>query len=161
MAMGTGSMGTHKKYPQRSLTPSSPLIPSPTSKSELDHYLKESLLPRTECEFDILNWWKTNVAKYPTLQRIAKDLLAIHISTVASESAFSTSGRFLTPHRSRLRPHTLEALMCLQDWLWTDVKGSSKSRDDFNFITNTILDDIDDDDEPIVLCVVDGWILDI
>ncbi|KAE9599604.1 hypothetical protein Lalb_Chr14g0364151 [Lupinus albus] len=26
--------------------------------------------------------------------------------------------------------------------------GSSKSREDFNFITNTILDDIDDDDLP-------------
>ncbi|KAF1888686.1 hypothetical protein Lal_00036727 [Lupinus albus] len=87
---------------------------------------------------------------------ITKDLLAIPISIVASESAFSTSGRFLTPHHSRLRPHTLEALMFFQDWLWTDVKG----------------DDIDDDDvskfidvliykEPIDPCVVDEWILDI
>ncbi|KAF1883249.1 hypothetical protein Lal_00030354 [Lupinus albus] len=105
--------------------------------SKLDGYLEKSLLPRTECEFDILNWWKTNGAKYPTLQTIVKDLLAIPISTIASESTFNTSGRFLTPHRR-----------------------SSKSRDDFSFITNTILDDIDDD-EPIVPCVVDGWILDI
>ncbi|KAK7282358.1 hypothetical protein RIF29_11051 [Crotalaria pallida] len=74
---------------------------------------------------------------------IAKDLLAIPISTVASESAFSTSGRFLTPHRSRLRPSTLEALMCLQDWLRNDVKGSSKSQIDINF--TTILEDDDDD----------------
>ncbi|KAF1897135.1 hypothetical protein Lal_00034837 [Lupinus albus] len=88
---------------------------------------------------------------------IAKDLLAIPISIVASESAFNTSGRFLTPHRSRLQPHTLEALICLQNWLWTDVRGN-----DFNFITSTILEDIDDDDvKPIVLCVVDGGILDI
>ncbi|KAF1888821.1 hypothetical protein Lal_00036863, partial [Lupinus albus] len=70
----------------------------------------------------------------------------VTISTIASESAFITSGRFLTPHRSRLRSHTLEALMCLQDWLWTDVRGSSKSRENFNFITNTILEDINDDD---------------
>ncbi|KAF1870868.1 hypothetical protein Lal_00030178 [Lupinus albus] len=98
------------------------------------------------------------------MQMIAKDLLAIPISTIALESTFSTSGRLLTPYhmRSRLRPHTLEALMCFQDWLWTDVRGSSKSRDDFNFITNIILDDIDDDDvKPIVSCVVDGEILDI
>ncbi|KAF1893549.1 hypothetical protein Lal_00002039 [Lupinus albus] len=133
---------------------------SSNCKSELDRYLEESLLPRTKCEFDILNWWKTNGAKYPTLQMIAKDLLGIPISSVASESSFSTSGRFLTPHRSRLHPHTLEALMCLQDWLWTDVRGSSKLREDFNFITNTILENIGDD-EPIVPCVVDGEILDI
>ncbi|KAF1867086.1 hypothetical protein Lal_00049514 [Lupinus albus] len=81
---------------------------------------------------------------------IAKDLHAIPISTVASESAFSTIGRFLTPHRSRLCAHTLEALMCLQDWLWTDVRGSSKSREDFNFITNIIQDDIDDDDSKFI-----------
>ncbi|KAF1881813.1 hypothetical protein Lal_00042522 [Lupinus albus] len=115
-------------------------------KSELYHYLEESLLLRTKCEFDILNWWKTNGAKYPTLQMIAMDLLAIPISTVASLSSFSTSGRFLTPHHSRLHSHTLEALMCLQDWLWSDVRGSSKSIENINFITNTILEDIDDDD---------------
>ncbi|KAF1877738.1 hypothetical protein Lal_00038047 [Lupinus albus] len=125
---------------------------------------------KTKCEFDILNWWKTNGAKYHTLQMIVKDLLVIPISIVVSESAFSTSGRFLIPHRSRLCPHTSETLMCLQDWLWTDVRGFSKLRANFNFITNTILDDINDDDvskfidvviykEPIDPCVVDGGIL--
>ncbi|GJZ47739.1 zinc finger BED domain-containing protein RICESLEEPER 2-like protein [Tanacetum coccineum] len=38
----------------------------------------------------------TNGSKYPTLQRIAKDILAIPVSTVASESAFSTSGRLIS-----------------------------------------------------------------
>ncbi|KAF1898872.1 hypothetical protein Lal_00018993 [Lupinus albus] len=45
---------------------------------------------------------RTNGIVYPTLQAIAKDLLAIHISTVASESTFSTSGRILSPHRRNL-----------------------------------------------------------
>ncbi|RYR77862.1 hypothetical protein Ahy_A01g002531 [Arachis hypogaea] len=57
----------------------------------------------------------SNGAKFPTLQAIARDFLAILISTVASESSFSMGGRFVTPHRSRLRPDTLEALMCNQD----------------------------------------------
>ena len=60
-------------------------------KTELDHYLEEGVLPRTN-DFDILLWWKLNGVKYPTLQAIAKDVLAIPILTVASESAFSTSG---------------------------------------------------------------------
>lgn len=93
-------------------------------KSELDRYLEEPVLPDSNEEFDILNWWKTNGLKYPIMQMIARDFLAIPISTVASESSFSTGGRILTPHRSRLRPDTLEALMCVQDWLWTDVKGN-------------------------------------
>nr|KAJ0211982.1 hypothetical protein LSAT_V11C400206210 [Lactuca sativa] len=51
--------------------------------SELDNYLKDKLLPK-DMELDLLTWWKTNGIKYPTLQRIAKDILAIHVSTVAS-----------------------------------------------------------------------------
>ena len=82
------------------------------------------MLPSSDEEFDILAWWKTNGLKYPTLQMIARDFLAIPISTVASESAFSTSGRFLTPHHSRLRPDTLEAMMCLQDWLWANISSN-------------------------------------
>ncbi|KAH1242186.1 Zinc finger BED domain-containing protein RICESLEEPER 2 [Glycine max] len=71
-------------------------------KSELDHYLEEDALPRA-VDFDILMWWKFNGIKYPTLQAIAKDILAIPVSTIASESAFSTRGQVLSPHRSRLQ----------------------------------------------------------
>ncbi|KAF7822111.1 putative AC transposase [Senna tora] len=85
-------------------------------KSELDLYLEEKVLPR-EPTFDILNWWKHTGIKYPTIQKIARDILAIPISTVASESAFSTGGRLVSPHRSRLKENTLEALMCTQNWL--------------------------------------------
>ncbi|KAI3513058.1 hypothetical protein L1887_20383 [Cichorium endivia] len=60
--------------------------------TELDNYLKEKLLPK-DTNLDLLGWWKTNGFKFPTLQRIARDILAVPISTVASESAFSTSGR--------------------------------------------------------------------
>ncbi|XP_020982456.1 zinc finger BED domain-containing protein RICESLEEPER 2-like [Arachis duranensis] len=85
------------------------------TKSELDYYLEERPVPQTEHNFDILNWWKSNGAKFLTLQAIARDFLAIPISTVAFESSFSTGGQFVTPHRSRLRPDTLETLMCNQD----------------------------------------------
>ncbi|RVW95114.1 Zinc finger BED domain-containing protein RICESLEEPER 2 [Vitis vinifera] len=61
------------------------------TKSELDYYLEESILPRNS-NFDVLSWWKTNGIKYPTLQMIVRDIYAIPIFTVASESAFSTGG---------------------------------------------------------------------
>ncbi|CAL5400885.1 unnamed protein product [Camellia sinensis] len=80
---------------------------------ELDHYLEDDVLPRTS-GFDVLNWWKANGPKYPTLQAIVRDILVILVSTIASELAFSTSGRLVSPHRNRLHPNTLEALMCAQ-----------------------------------------------
>ena len=80
-------------------------------------------MPRT-LEFDILAWWKSNRPKYLTLQCIARDILVIPVSTVASESAFRTSGRLLSPHRSKLLAKTVEALMCAQNWLWPEIKGN-------------------------------------
>nr|KAJ0197142.1 hypothetical protein LSAT_V11C700359350 [Lactuca sativa] len=83
--------------------------------NELDNYLKEKLLPK-DMELDLLAWWKTN--------GIAKDILAIPVSTVASESTFSTSGRLVSPHRSRLHPKTLETLMCAQSWLLNEIRAT-------------------------------------
>lgn len=93
---------------------------STNTKSELDHYFGEKVLKKAPPDFDILNWWKANGGLYPTLQTIARDVLAIPISSVASESAFSTSGRILSPHRSRLHWTTVEALMCARSWLWSN-----------------------------------------
>ncbi|KAL7242905.1 hypothetical protein ACSBR1_015330 [Camellia fascicularis] len=61
-------------------------------RSEFDHCLEDDVFPRT-FGFDVLNWWKANGPKYLTLQAIARDILAIHVSIVASKSAFSTSER--------------------------------------------------------------------
>ncbi|CAN1273475.1 Putative AC transposase [Linum perenne] len=62
-------------------------------------------------------WWKVNGAKCPTLQQIARDFLAIPITSVASESAFSSCGRLLDPHRSKLHYATVEAMMCTRNWI--------------------------------------------
>ena len=48
--------------------------------------------------------------------------MAIRMSTIALESAFSTGGHVLDPFRSSLAPKTVEALICAQSWL----KNSSK-----------------------------------
>lgn len=90
-------------------------------KSELDHYLEEDALPESG-GFDILKYWNIEL-KYATLKRIAKDILAIPASTVASESAFSMGGRVISPHRSRLATNTVEALMCMQNWIVGDYSG--------------------------------------
>ncbi|KAG5533345.1 hypothetical protein RHGRI_027517 [Rhododendron griersonianum] len=107
-----------------------------TAKLELDHYLSEAALPKS-AGFDVLNWWKSHQPKYPILQAMARDLLAIPVSTVASESAFSTSGRLVSPHRSRLHPDTMEALMCAQSWLWAaEMKGNELSILHFSTLVN-------------------------
>uniref|UniRef100_A0ACD5YR72 Uncharacterized protein n=1 Tax=Avena sativa TaxID=4498 RepID=A0ACD5YR72_AVESA len=111
--------------------------------TELDLYLEEPTLPRTN-DFDIINWWKFGGIKYPTLQLIAHDILPIPVTTVASESAFSTSGRILSPHCSRLVPKMVEAIMCMQAWSNADMLGQNHSTLSTEFQTC-----LDDEDEPM------------
>ncbi|KAL2921565.1 Zinc finger BED domain-containing protein RICESLEEPER 1 [Bienertia sinuspersici] len=84
-------------------------------KTELQMYLEESLIPRST-NINILSHWRNHELRYPVLAEMAKDILAIPISTVASESAFSTGGRVLDCFRSSLKPSTVEAILCLRDW---------------------------------------------
>ncbi|KAJ1704209.1 hypothetical protein LUZ63_003988 [Rhynchospora breviuscula] len=93
-------------------------------KSELEDYLAAELDEASmDEEFDILAWWRLKSPKYPILSQLTKDILAVPISTVASESAFSTSGRILSPARSSLNDESIEALLCGQDWLRTSING--------------------------------------
>lgn len=116
-------------------------------KSKLDHYLDEDVLPR-RADFDILSWWRSSGLKYPTLQAIARDILAIPVSTVSSESAFSTSGRLVSPHRNRLHPKTIEALMSAQNWLWaTEFQGNLSMKTNEYTI---IYDDVEMNEEPCI-----------
>ena len=87
-----------------------------SKRSELDIYLSESTLEE-EGLFDLLRWWKLNADRFPILSKLARDVLVVPISTVASESAFSTGGRVLDNFRSSLTPKIVESLICTQDWL--------------------------------------------
>ncbi|XP_024048262.1 zinc finger BED domain-containing protein DAYSLEEPER isoform X3 [Citrus clementina] len=84
-------------------------------KSELDQYLDESLLPRAH-DFDLLGWWKLNKMKYPTLSKMARDILSVPVCSVGQDSVFDTVSKELDRYRSSLRPETVEALICAKDW---------------------------------------------
>ncbi|KAL4587636.1 hypothetical protein LXL04_000508 [Taraxacum kok-saghyz] len=86
------------------------------SFGDLERYLNESVEDDSPM-FSILDWWKVNSPRFPILSLMARDLLAIPVSTVASESVFSTSGRILDPYRSSLTDKMIQCLICTQDWL--------------------------------------------
>ncbi|KAJ7954513.1 Zinc finger BED domain-containing protein RICESLEEPER [Quillaja saponaria] len=75
------------------------------SNQRKDNYFDKDVMPRTK-DFDVLLWWKLNGIKYLTLQAISRDLLVILVSTIASESTFSTGERLISPFRSRLHSKT-------------------------------------------------------
>ncbi|XP_061993804.1 zinc finger BED domain-containing protein RICESLEEPER 2-like [Rosa rugosa] len=100
--------------PQKELRESEEVV----VQHEVDRYCLDPIEdPPKEEDWDILMWWKLNGVKYPNLQLVAKDVLAVQVNTVASESAFSTRGRVIDPYRSSMTPRTVEALICMQNWI--------------------------------------------
>ncbi|KAL2935245.1 Zinc finger BED domain-containing protein RICESLEEPER 2 [Bienertia sinuspersici] len=86
-------------------------------KSQLDLYLEEKNFDH-KSKLDVLAWWKNNGApRHPQLTTLARDILAIPISSVPSESAFSMGKKLINPWRASLASMTIEILACYEDWL--------------------------------------------
>jgi hypothetical protein len=90
-------------------------------KSQLELYLEAPLRDFDE-DMDVLEFWRNSSMHYPELSPMARDVLAIPMSTVASKSAFSMAGKVLTADRASLKPKVVEAFMCLEDWYHGKMK---------------------------------------
>nr|GEY68284.1 zinc finger BED domain-containing protein RICESLEEPER 2 [Tanacetum cinerariifolium] len=103
--------------------------PSSTSSSTLG---KRPRSTKTSHEIDhgdmLRRRMKTGQSSSSSTSDLDKDLLAIPISTVASESVFSTSGRVLDSFRSSLGDKTNERLVCAQDWHHISLNPEKKCR---------------------------------
>ena len=97
-----------------------------------DKYLDENYESKMEdVKFETLGWWKANSNRYQVLFKLARDVLAVPVSTITSESAFSTEGCILDPFRSSFSPLMVQNLVCAQDWLLALVPISfRKSKDE-------------------------------
>ncbi|KAH9608063.1 hypothetical protein KSS87_017305 [Heliosperma pusillum] len=96
-------------------TQSSSSSTSTLATKELDDYLTHGV-DTNDTDFNILLWWKARSIQFPLLSKIARDVLVVPASTVASESAFSAGGRVLDDKRSRLAPPTVKMCVCKRDW---------------------------------------------
>ncbi|XP_027171948.1 zinc finger BED domain-containing protein RICESLEEPER 2-like [Coffea eugenioides] len=93
-------------------------------KSQLELYLDEPRAKRSS-HIIVLDYWKAQQFRFPYLSKLARDILCVPVSTVASESAFSLGGRILDQFRSSLSPQIVEALVCTKDWLFGDKSEGS------------------------------------
>ncbi|KAL6655654.1 hypothetical protein ACP70R_006480 [Stipagrostis hirtigluma subsp. patula] len=95
----------------------------PRPLSELDQYLQEPHL--TAGDSSVLQWWKEHNLTYPTIGRIARDILALPCSidcTVATRTA-----RIAMAEGSG---YCIEELVCTQDWLKPAGSKTVASTDD-------------------------------
>ncbi|GLT39759.1 hypothetical protein SLA2020_139340 [Shorea laevis] len=115
-------------------------------KSQLDLYLEEPSHDLNS-EIDILEFWSLCSVRYPALSRMARDVLTIPVSTISSENAFVMGSQVISPYCSSLKSKTIQALVCLQDWMQAydrtrssgqlesknEDDSSSSSNDDYDY----------------------------
>ena len=93
---------------------------SKRQRTELEKYLQEPLYP--DGEFDILGWWHAKGQDSPALWTMARDILAIPMSTSTSNFAFCIDTTTLDPIFNDLDPDIIEALLCGKDWLDNPIR---------------------------------------
>ncbi|KAL2533344.1 BED zinc finger [Abeliophyllum distichum] len=126
-------VGTHRTPQGQQLvdfSSSSSLPRSYDTPVELVRYYAHDVLSILDDEerknFDIFKWWRQHQRSYPNLSKMARDLLTPPVSIVASEAAFSISGRVLSDFRSRLKADILESLLCLKGWNDAELRIQDK-----------------------------------
>ncbi|KAG5227456.1 zinc finger BED domain-containing protein [Salix suchowensis] len=99
-----------------------------SQKSELDRYFQEPSV-NLGMGSGILGWWRANALKFPTLEKMARDFLAIPISVILSKSNFIDEIMKMNPAINGLNPEIVEALVCGQDWLESPKRRLTRSED--------------------------------
>ncbi|OMO96602.1 hypothetical protein CCACVL1_04875 [Corchorus capsularis] len=108
-----------------------------------DSNVSGAALDETEDYKAFLKYWSKSSIWYSELSLLARDLLAIPISTIASESAFSVGKlKVINYMRSSLKPKIVQAVVCLDDWM--RAKGFSKEMEQEPSFSSD--DDEEDDD---------------
>lgn len=102
-------------------------------KNELERYMEDR--PKFDYPgFDILNWWRIMTTRYHAFSRVARDILAIPVSSVSFEDAFSTGDHVLDRYHSCLDPTTVEALICSKSWLSHNLRKNWDSHQTFDVV---------------------------
>jgi hypothetical protein len=66
-----------------------------STTAELNMYLQEPPVTINSPNFSILAWWSTHDGQFLNISKLAKMILMVLMTSIASEAAFSTSGRVL------------------------------------------------------------------
>ncbi|KAF8696454.1 hypothetical protein AX14_001593 [Amanita brunnescens Koide BX004] len=88
--------------------------------AEVRHYLKTMEADVTK-KTDIIKWWQDHARTYPTLARIALDVLPCQASSVPCERLFSSSKQVAMERRSSLGADLLEQLLVMKSIWQRDI----------------------------------------
>ena len=126
----------------------------PSSRCDLSKYLdtdyRSYLSPNEVKNIDIMKWWKSHEFTFPMLSKMARDLLTLSVSTVASKFVFSIVANIIGDKKTTLAIEMVEDLTCMKDWedvcmrLQTLEDELKKDLKKLDLNTNNDVQEIDD-----------------
>ena len=78
----------------------------------------------------VLDWWKLNESKFPTLAKMARDILSTPIAGVGVERVFSVGRDVITYRRNRLKSKTISDIMVCRDWWRVQQDEEEEDKDE-------------------------------
>lgn len=118
-------------------------VVTPADMSEFKMYLNydfvRNMSQDERANINLCTWWRSQRKQHPVLSAMARDLLAVQVSSVPSERAFSAGKRVMTDKRKSTNKDTLEMCVCLKDWLDAEerIQGRKDSDSDGNSTEGT------------------------
>jgi len=94
-------------------------------RDEFDHFINGVPI-KLPSGVSSLDWWlqEVNRAAYPSLSRLAIDLLSIPPMSAEPERIFSGARRTISWDRFRLGHHNIERLECMKSWIRTGIASA-------------------------------------
>lgn len=95
-------------------------------EDEIINFLRNTSIGNRKCE--PLQWWKLNAHHFLSVESVARDILPVQETSVASESSLSIAGNLVDDDRCRLGDEAIKACMLLRSWSrFTYKTGKSNS----------------------------------
>lgn len=96
---------------------------SSKATKEIQKYLQ---FPLSSSKIDLLDFWRCQEAEFPSLTKMARDILPIQSVSVSVERDSSSAADIVTTNTCTLKAETLQARMCLKSWYKSHFNGTGK-----------------------------------
>jgi len=88
------------------------------TSGELEEYVHEGgSLVNCKNEPPELMYWRSQTERWPNLANMARDYLAIPVTSTPAERCFSQAKFLMPPERNALKPATIQRLVLLDSWM--------------------------------------------
>ncbi|KAH0687178.1 hypothetical protein KY284_017731 [Solanum tuberosum] len=109
------------------------------NSNELSMYLEQQY-DIDESDFDLLAWWKGNTKKFPLLSRMARDVLAVPVSTIPLDKVFKQDEVQIWEKENLLGDESVERIECLKDWIRAERRMQGLEEIDKDFLEGFEMD---------------------